>query len=93
MLAAKSSTADDDVAAVAEVAAVAHMEKLLPGPLEEDMIAEGEDNTSVGFAATVKMAHTFCFHVQARQQRRGSWIEEFGRSEDMELETYVEWPP
>lgn len=48
------------------------------------------DNTSAGFAAIVMMARTSCSHVQAMQQRRGSWIEEFGKSEDTALAPYVE---
>lgn len=51
------------------------------------------DNTSAGFAAIVKMTHTFCLHVQAMQRRLGSWIGGFGKLVDMEPESYVEWPP
>lgn len=94
MLAVRSSTADDDVVAVAGVAVVAHMEMVRLGPSEEGIVAVvDQGSTFVGFVAIAKMAHTFCFHVQARQLMRESWIEESGKSEDMEPESYVEWQP
>lgn len=68
-----SSTVDDDVAAAVEVAAVAHMEMVLPVPLGEDIAAAvALGNTVVYFAASVRMAHTFCFHVQVMQLRQAS---------------------
>lgn len=92
MLAVKSLIADDDaVVAVVEVAAVAHMEKVLLEPSVEDIVvAVAQGNTFVDFVATAKTAHTFYFHGQVRQQTLGSWIEGFDRSEEMGLEPYVE---